>query len=211
MDKKCVYKILKWSGKKFRVPFFRVRPSDCSNPNRFLTKSKIHSHILLRLKINVIIPKKFGYCILLKLQKGGKINYSAAKNLWFLLSSNEFIILGMFIAWSTNAPKTGSDHRFSERSLSIWNELSKQIWTTAEWHLSSKCAGMALSPTNISNFLDWKPARQVWELSRVPKKTVMPKKSLKYIKGDKRNISSKSKIQMIFKNISIISSSTVFN
>lgn len=103
-------------------------------------------------------------------------------------TSNEFIILGMFIAGSTNAPKTGSDHWFSERPLSIWNELSKQIWTTAEWHLCSKCAGMALSPTNRSNLFDWKPARPVWELSRVPTKTVMPKKSLKYIKGDKRKI-----------------------
>ena len=103
-------------------------------------------------------------------------------------TSNGFIILGMFIAGSTNAPKTGSDHRFPKRPLSIWNELSKQIWTRAKWHLCSKCAGMALSSTNRTNLFDWKPSRPVWELSRVSTKTVMPKKSLKYIKGDKRKI-----------------------
>ena len=119
-------------------------------------------------------------------------------------TSNEFIILGMFIAGSTNAPKTGSDHRFSERPLSIWNELSKQIWTTEEWHLCSKCAGMALSPTNRSNLFDWKPARPVWELSRVPTKTVMPKKSLKYIKGDKRKLGSHLKQLMLLLNIRFI-------
>ena len=121
-----------------------------------------------------------------------------------MISSNEFIILGMFIAGSTNAPKTGSDHRFSERPLSIWNELSKQIWTTAEWHLCSKCAGMALSPTNISNFLDWKPARPVWELPWVSTKTVMSKKSLKYINGDNRKLGSHLKQLMLLLNIRFI-------